>query len=514
MSIFYIQNNRIFHFSHNILYIKIIVIAHFVKNAIGFFCVIIYNYVKTNILYGGFIMYQLDFNHPIHIHFIGIGGISMSGLAEILIDKGFTVSGSDTKASSLTELLVRKGAKIYYGQKAENLSGDIDLVVYTSAIHPDNPEYAAMQDMGIPSLTRAQLLGQLMKNYEIPIAISGTHGKTTTTSMISEILLEAGVDPTLSIGGILKTIDGNIRIGHGKCFVTEACEYTNSFLSFFPQISIILNVEEDHLDFFRDIDQIRRSFHQFAALLPSDGTLIINGEIPEIDAILEGLNCNIITYGSLDSYDYHPEDIHYNETGCASFTLIRKDGSKESICLNVPGAHNVYNAMAAIALADLLSIDYAAVKKALSHFHGTDRRFEYKGTMGGTVIIDDYAHHPTEITATLSAAQNYPHKTLWCVFQPHTFTRTKAFMKEFATALSLADRIVLADIYPARETDDLGISSKTLQKEIEALGKTCFYFPSFAEIENFLSKNCSSGDLLITMGAGDVVNIGENLLRR
>ncbi|MDE5910027.1 MAG: UDP-N-acetylmuramate--L-alanine ligase [Lachnospiraceae bacterium] len=458
-------------------------------------------------------MYQLDFNHPIHIHFIGIGGISMSGLAEILIDKGFTVSGSDTKSTSLTELLARKGAAIYYGQKAENLSSDIDLVVYTSAIHPDNPEYNAMKEMGIPSLTRAQLLGQLMKNYDIPIAISGTHGKTTTTSMVSEILLEAGVDPTLSIGGILKTIDGNIRIGHGKCFVTEACEYTNSFLSFFPKISIILNVEEDHLDYFKDINHIRHSFHQFAALLPEDGTLIINGEIPEIDTILEGIDCHIITYGGLTSYDYHPEDIHYNETGCASFTLIRKDGSKEAINLNVPGRHNIYNAMAAIALADQLLIDCSTVKKALSNFHGTDRRFEYKGTMNGTVIIDDYAHHPTEITATLSAALNYPHKTLWCVFQPHTFTRTKAFMKEFATALALADHIVLSDIYPARETDDLGISSKTLQKEIEALGKSCFYFPSFSEIENFLSENCSPGDLLITMGAGDVVNIGENLLR-
>ncbi|MBD5548023.1 MAG: UDP-N-acetylmuramate--L-alanine ligase [Lachnospiraceae bacterium] len=459
-------------------------------------------------------MYHLDFNHPIHIHFIGIGGISMSGLAEILIDKGFTVSGSDAKASSLTELLSRKGATIYYGQKAENLSSDIDLVVYTSAIHPDNPEYVAMQKLQIPSLSRAQLLGQLMKNYEIPIAISGTHGKTTTTSMVSEILLEAGVDPTLSIGGILKTIDGNIRIGHGKCFVTEACEYTNSFLSFFPKIGIILNVEADHLDFFKDINQIRHSFHQFAALLPKDGTLIINGEIPEIDTILHDLDCRIITYGGTDSYDYHPEDIRYNETGCASFILIRKDGSKETISLDVPGQHNIYNAMAAIALADLLSIDYATIKKALSNFHGTDRRFEYKGTMNGTVIIDDYAHHPTEITATLNAALNYPHKTLWCVFQPHTFTRTKTFMKEFARALTFADHVILSDIYPARETDDLGISSKTLQKEIEALGKSCYYFPSFAEIENFLSENCSPGDLLITMGAGDVVNIGEDLLKR
>lgn len=459
-------------------------------------------------------MYQLDFNRPIRIHFIGIGGISMSGLAEILLEKGFSVSGSDAKASSLTRLLEEKGAVIYYGQKAENIKSDIELIVYTSAIHPDNPEYIAMQEMGIPSLSRAQLLGQMMKNYEIPIAVSGTHGKTTTTSMISEILLAAGTDPTLSIGGILKTIGGNIRIGHDGLFVTEACEYTNSFLSFFPRIGIMLNVEEDHLDFFKDINDIRNSFHKFAELLPSDGTLIINGEIPEINTILTGLTCNVITYGTNNTCDYWPQQITYNETGCASFLLCRKDGFKDSISLGVPGKHNVYNALAAIALADLLSVDRSATKLALSNFRGSDRRFEYKGTVNGTVIIDDYAHHPTEITATLNAAINYPHKSLWCVFQPHTFTRTKAFMKEFASALSLADKIVLADIYPARETDDLGISSKTLQKEIEARGKTCYYFPTFAEIENFLLKNCAPGDLLITMGAGDVVNIGENLLKK
>lgn len=458
-------------------------------------------------------MYQINFSRPISVHFIGIGGISMSGLAEILMDQGFSISGSDAKPSPLTKRLAEKGAVIYYGQRAENLNDSIDLVVYTSAIHPDNPEYIAMQERGIPSLTRAQLLGQMMKNYELPIAISGTHGKTTTTSMVSEILLEAGTDPTLSIGGILKAINGNIRIGHGSYFVTEACEYTNSFLSFFPKIGIILNVEEDHLDFFKDINDIRNSFHRFAALLPKEGTLIINGEIPEISTILEGLNCRIITYGGTDEYDYHPEQISY-QNGCAHFLVVGKNGLKENISLSVPGKHNIYNALAAIALADLLAIDFSTIRKALLHFHGTDRRFEYKGKVRGVTIIDDYAHHPTEITATLSAAQNYPHQTLWCVFQPHTFSRTKAFMKEFANALSLADRIVLTDIYPARETDNLGISSETLQKEIEALGKICYYFPSFEEIENFLLKNCTQNDLLITMGAGDVLNIGENLLRR
>ncbi len=459
-------------------------------------------------------MYQINFNHPIHIYFIGIGGISMSGLAELLLEKGFTVSGSDWNRSSLTEGLETQGAHINYGaQKAENITSDIDLVVYTAAVHADNPEYAKTKQLNIPALTRAQLLGQIMKNYPLPIAISGIHGKTTTTSMVSEILLAADTDPTLSIGGILKSINGNMRIGGGEHFVTEACEYTNSFLSFFPKIGIILNVEEDHLDFFKDIHDIRNSFHEFAKLLPADGTLIINGDIPEISVITSDISCSVITYGDDASYDYSPLNITYDEKGCASFTLKGPNGQTDTFTLAIPGRHNVSNAMSAIALADLLAIDREIVKKALAEFKGTDRRFEYKGTFRGVSIIDDYAHHPTEITATLHAAANYPHNRLWCVFQPHTYTRTKAFMKEFAQALSLADEVILAKIYPARETDNLGISSKTLQKEIEALGKSCSYFETFEEIEKFISSNCKEGDLLITMGAGDVVNIGENLLK-
>ena len=459
-------------------------------------------------------MYQIDFKHPIHIYFIGIGGISMSGLAEILMNENFRVSGSDAHASALTDSLAKKGARIFIGQKAENITPDIDLVVYTSAIHPDNPEYAAMTRLQIPSLSRAQLLGQLMKNYKTPIAISGTHGKTTTTSMISEILLRADTDPTLSIGGILKSIQGNIRVGKSEYFVTEACEYTNSFLSFFPKIGIILNIEEDHLDFFKDIDDIRNSFRAFAKLLPADGTLIINGDIDNYHEITDGLSCRIITYGSSPSFDYYADNISYDELGHPSFTLKYNGNSERAFSLAVPGKHNISNALAAIALADLLNLDNADISHALAHFTGTDRRFEYKGSLNGVTIIDDYAHHPTEITATLSAAENYPHRDIWCVFQPHTYSRTKAFLPDFAKALCLADHIVLADIYAARETDTLGISSESLKQEIEKLGHECYYFPSFEEIEKFLLKNCINGDLLITMGAGDVLKIGENLLKK
>ena len=459
-------------------------------------------------------MYQINFNNPIHIYFIGIGGISMSGLAEILLSKSFRVSGSDRAPSDLTLKLEEQGVTVYYGQREENISSDIDLVVYTSAIKPDNPELVATNKLGIASLTRAQLLGQMMRNYETPIAVSGTHGKTTTTSMISQILLENDEDPTLSIGGIYKPIGGNIRVGSSDRFVTEACEYTNSFLSFYPKISIILNIEEDHLDFFKDINDIRNSFHEFARLLPADGTLIINGDIERCDEITADLACKVVTYGSSCDCDYYPSSITYDESGCPSFHLMQKDGKEEVFSLRVPGEHNVYNAVAAIALADLLGIAGDVTERALLHYGGTDRRFEYKGRVNGFTIIDDYAHHPTEIKATLLAAKNYPHRTTWCVFQPHTYTRTKAFLTDFAKALSLADEIILADIYAAREKDTLGISSQTLQAEIEKLGHRCYYFPTFEEIQNFLLTNCTKDDLLITMGAGDVVKIGENLLRR
>ena len=467
-------------------------------------------------------MYNIDFSKPISIHFIGIGGISMSGLAEILADRSFTISGSDAKKSPLTESLERKGVIVYYGQNASNITDSVQLVVYTAAIHEDNPELQAARAKGIPCMTRAELLGQIMKNYALPIAISGTHGKTTTTSMVSEILLAANMDPTLSIGGILKSIGGNIRIGASPYFVTEACEYTNSFLSFFPKISLILNVEEDHMDFFQNIEQIRDSFHRFAKLLPKDGTLIINGDIKGIDTIISDLECTIITYGSGPESDYYPKDITYDELARPSYTLCRspkaagmKTGSDitaEKITLGVTGEHNVLNSLAAIALADLLGIPQETAASALLAFHGTDRRFEIKGMLGEITILDDYAHHPTEIRATLQAAEKYPHKDIWCVFQPHTYTRTKAFLTDFASALSLADHVVLTDIYAAREKNTIGISSMDLLKEIEKLGTDCHYFPSFDEVENFLLENCSQNDLLITMGAGDVVKIGEKLL--
>ena len=457
-------------------------------------------------------MYQIDFSSPVSIHFIGIGGISMSGLAEILLEEGFTITGSDSKESPLTDALEKKGIKVFYGQRASNILPDTKVVVYTAAIHPDNPEYKQAVSMGVPMLTRAELLGQIMENYNSSIAVAGTHGKTTTTSMISHIMMDADLDPTITVGGILPSIHGNIRVGGSEVFVAEACEYTNSFLNFYPKIGIILNMDADHLDFFKDIDDIRCSFHKFAQNIKKDGTLIINADTPEYKKAAEGLECSVVTYSLEGNADYTAKDITWDKYGHPSFTACYQGRKIGSFYLKVPGIHNVSNALAAIAAARALNVPVETIVKGLGSFSGTDRRFQYKGETNGVTVIDDYAHHPTEIAATLSAAVNYPHKTLWCVFQPHTYTRTKALLPEFAEALTRADHVVLADIYAAREQNTIGISSEDLQKKIAELGTPCEYYPTFDEIENYLLSHLAPGDLLITMGAGDVVMIGEHLL--
>lgn len=457
-------------------------------------------------------VYKINFKQPIHLHFIGIGGISMSGLAEILLQEGFHITGSDSRESPLTEKLTSLGAKIYYGQRASNIQENTDAVVYTAAIHSDNPELKAALDNKLPTLTRAELLGQIMENYQQSVAISGTHGKTTTTSMITDIFLEACCDPTVSVGGILKSINGNIRVGKSEFFLTEACEYTNSFLNFYPKYALILNIEEDHMDFFKDLNDIRNSFRKFAENVPSNGTLIINSEIEDYQNITKALACRTVTYGLTSSASYYADNITFNTKGCGNFTLMHENTALGSITMNVPGTHNISNAVAACALALEMKLSFTSIQTALAGFSGTERRFEYKGQLSGITIVDDYAHHPTEITATLTAAKNCGKKRIVCVFQPHTYTRTQAFLTEFAQALSAADLIVLADIYAAREQNTIGITSISLQKELQNLGKECHYFASFDEIESFLLKKCINGDLLITMGAGDIVQVGEHLL--
>ena len=458
-------------------------------------------------------MYRIDFHKPIRVHFIGIGGISMSGFAELLHTMGFQISGSDRNESKITKHLEDLGISIIYDQTASNITPDMDLVVYTAAVHEDNEEFAAAKAAGIPMLDRAEMVGQVMQNYTSSIAVSGTHGKTSTTSMVSHIMLAADLDPTISVGGILKAIDGNIRIGKSGNFITEACEYTNSFLKFHPTTGIILNVEAEHLDFFKDLEDVRNSFHQFADLIPETGLMVINSEIDDYKELLKDIKCRILTYSTTDSSsDIFADNITFDERGNGVFDLVVKGETLGTIHMNVIGIHNISNALAAIGAALDFGVTFEQITEGLSTFYGTDRRFQYKGEVGGVTIIDDYAHHPTEIEATLKSVKNIPCHTAWCVFQPHTYTRTKAFLKDFAKALSLADKVVLADIYAARENDPGDISSLDLKRELEALGKEVYYFPSFDEIIDFLLENCINGDLLITMGAGNVVTIGETML--
>ncbi|MBR1874496.1 MAG: UDP-N-acetylmuramate--L-alanine ligase [Eubacterium sp.] len=458
-------------------------------------------------------MYTIDLNRPVHAHFIGIGGISMSGFAELLFDRGFEISGSDREASDLTRHLESLGMRIAYKQVPENITDDIDVVIYTAAIHPDNPEYAECINRGLPMLERAELVGQVMKNYRTAVAVAGTHGKTTTTSIASHIMMAAGLDPTISVGGILPSIGGNIRIGHSDSFITEACEYTNSFLKFFPTIGIILNIEEDHMDFFHDINEIRASFRRFAELIPDTGALIINADIDNVEEITDGLKSRVITFGLKHDADYTACDISYDELGNPTFTLVYRGEKKGTFSLGVPGEHNISNTLSCIALADICGADESAIKTALSEFKGTNRRFEYRGKVNGFTVIDDYAHHPTEITATLNAAKNYPHRELWVAFQSHTYSRTKAFLPEFAKALSAADHVLVADIYAAREKDPGDISGKDIADGISKLGTDATYLGDFESIEKFILKNLVDGDLLITMGAGNIVDIADHLLK-
>ncbi len=457
-------------------------------------------------------MYQIDFHQPVRIYFMGIGGISMSGLAEVVLKAGFPVTGSDNRACDLTDRLASHGATILIPQCAENITDDIDLIVYTAAIHPDNPEWQAAETKGIPMLSRAEFLGQLMGHYPDSIAVAGTHGKTTTTSMLTHILLEADADPTISIGGMLEAIGGNIRVGGSDLFLTEACEYTNSFLNFHPKYSIILNIEADHLDFFKGLADIRDSFAGFANNTQPDGIVFIGSDIDRPEEITANTKARVITFGTHGDEDYSATGVAFDSRACPSFIWTCRGEKCGFVSLRVPGEHNVINALAAIACAAETGFTNEQIIRGLRSFGGTARRFEYKGMFGDTTVIDDYAHHPTEIRATLSAARHYPHERVICVFQPHTYSRTKALWDQFVDALTLADVVILTDVYAARESDTLGVRCEDLAGDIRDRGVESYYFPTFGEVEEFLSKKFLNHDLLITMGAGDIYLVGEALL--
>ena len=463
-------------------------------------------------------MYKVDFSKPCHAHFIGIGGVSMSGLAEILKKEGFTVSGSDMKQSDTTRSLESNGIKVYIGQVASNITDDIDFVVYTAAIHPDNEEFVEVKNREIPMLTRAEFLGQVMDNYKYSVAVAGTHGKTTTTSMMAHIMLEAKTDPTISIGGHLEAINGNIKVGSSDYFVTEACEYTNSYHEFKAYASIILNIDNDHLDFFKNIENIAASFATFATKTQDGGALIVNGDMKYRDQVIEAVkdrNIKVITFGKEDGNKYQAKNIHLNELGQPTYTLYIDGEDQGEISLSVMGEHNAINSLSAIAASQYIGIDMDSIREGLKKCHSADRRFQYKGTTSkGATIIDDYAHHPTEISASLAVAKAVVKNKLWVAFQPHTYSRTKAHLEDFAKALSVSDHVLLADIYAAREKDDGSVSSKDLEKKLLELGCDAVYLGDFESIENYFEKNSENNDMLITMGAGNIDSVGVELLSK
>jgi UDP-N-acetylmuramate--alanine ligase len=472
---------------------------------------------KRNSLFIGGEIFMIDFNldkHDVnHIHFIGIGGISMSAIAEVLLTFGYKVSGSDMKASSITEKLSNKGANIAIGHD-ENHLPDCNLVVYTAAVKNDHPELMKAKKKNIPIVSRAEMLGLLMKKFKKSIAISGTHGKTTTTSMVSLILEYSDFDPTILVGGELDEIGGNVKVGNGEYFITEACEYVGSFLKFFPNIGIILNIDEDHLDYFKDLDHIINTFIQFAKLIPKNGFLIAFKDDPNVEKVLSKVDCPTITYGSNATCDYFTKNIEFNEKGFASFDVFHKNKSLGTFELSIPGKHNVDNALAAIACCHTLGVPVEMIIKNLKLFHGTHRRFDLLGTLGDITVVDDYAHHPTEIKATLKAARNVPHNQLWCIFQPHTYTRTKALLNDFAHSFIDADKIIISDIYAAREKDTGEIHSKDLVEKIKLQNKDVIYMNNFEEIAEYVRTMAQPKDLVLTMGAGDIYQVGKIFLNK
>lgn len=448
------------------------------------------------------------------IHFIGIGGVSMSGICELLIDENkFKISGSDNNKTAITEKLEKKGVKIYNGHSEKNIEENIDLVIYTAAIKEDNEELKKAKNLGIKTMTRSEFLGKLMKKYKYPLCIAGTHGKTTTSSLVSEVFLNTDKNPTISIGGILSSINGNLKIGEKEFFILETCEYCNSFLDFSPHSAIILNIDLDHLDYFQNLKEIYNSFKNFAKLIPDDACLIINSDIENYEYVTEGLKCKVITYGKDKKAMWQAKEIKYNEKGQGSYKAILNNEEMYDIQLSVCGEHNIYNSLAVCGLCNFYNIEKEKIEKGLKNFKGTKRRFEYKGEFNGVKVIDDYAHHPTEILTTIDSAKKQKYKTLWCVFQPHTFSRTKGLLKEFAKSFIESDKIIVLDIYSAREKDTKEVHAKDLVEELKTLNKNAYYMENFEMCKNFLKENCEKGDMVITVGAGNINELSEMLIQ-
>lgn len=439
------------------------------------------------------------------IHFIGIGGISMSALASVLINKGYRVSGSDTNKSKLTEELENDGAKIFYGHATKNAVG-ADAVIYSAAIGKDNPERAYAEEHGIPNAERSVLLGEIEKMYKFPIDVSGTHGKTSTTGMLSHIFLAAKKDPTILIGGELNAINGNKKIGSSDYFISEACEYHRSFLSFHPYIGIILDIEADHLDYYKDLDDVKSAFSSFADIV--SGAVIINADDKNTVDAVKNTKTSVITTSRLSSEaDYYADSLSANDYGEYSFSVYKKGAYLADVNLHVPGVHHVSNALCAFAAAHQLGISPEIISKGLSSFSGVKRRFELKADINGIRIYDDYAHHPTEIAATLEALKSFSSGNKYIIFQPHTYTRTLSLFDDFVSVLKKADNLVLLDIYAAREKDNGTVKSSMLRDEIPG----SYLASDFSDAAYHIIPKLKKGDIVMTVGAGDVYKVGDNI---
>ncbi len=455
---------------------------------------------------------MLNLNEDIkRIYLIGIGGIGVSAIAEILLNSDYIVSGSDLNKSFNTNKLESLGANIYYQQDGSQINESVDLVVYSSAIGTDNPEFQKAVSLDIPMLNRAEMLGIIMTSYKESIGVSGAHGKTTTTSMLSLMLDNAALNPTIMIGGNVKEFNGNAKVADGDILITEACEYKDNFLHFKPTTSIILNIDEDHLDYFEDLDQIVESFTKYIKLLPPTGKAIINIDDFDAKRIIPHVESELITFGITQDATYMAKNIIFAEDGTSKFEVFYNEEFLMKCTLNIPGTHNISNSLAAIATAHSIGVSNEVIIDTLKHFSGADRRFQHKGLFREAMVIDDYAHHPTEIKATLSASRKLTHNRIICIFQPHTYTRTEELMIDFSTSFKDADLTIITDIYAAREVDNGRVHAKDLATLIQKEGQAVKYFATFDEIIVFLEQYTEPGDIIFTMGAGNVYKIGEQI---
>ena len=436
-------------------------------------------------------------------HMIGIGGSSMSGLAGMLQKAGVTVTGSDSAASYTTKMLEDQGVTVHIGHSAENVHG-ADLVIYSAAISAENPERAEAARLGIPQMERATLLGQLMEGYAHAINVCGTHGKTTTTSMIAEALLDAGLDPTVHIGGQLDYIGGSTRVGSHETFVVEACEFNASFLQFHPTVAVVTNIEEDHLDFYKDLDDICHAFDRFFALLPDNGVCVGNGDDPRVLAALARVKTKTVTYGMGVHNQWQPANLVYNETGCAGFDFAFEGRPVAHLQLQVPGEFNVMHALATMAACVEVGAQPEVVADSLSQFAAPHRRFEYTGTVCGVRLYTDYGHNPAEMRSALENASRQPHNRLFAVMQPHTYSRVKTLFKDYIHCCDLADEILITDIFAEREKDPGDIHATMLVDAIAATGQNVHYTPTFDDAEEYLRAHWQPGDLVITMSCGNI----------